>query len=466
MLFSSLEFLFLFLPLCLAIYFIVPTKARNAVLLLFSLVFYGFGEPVYLFLMVATILVDWFLGLAIERFAKTASSKKALLVLAVSLNILSLAFFKYYDFIVSFIPFASPLGLSLPIGISFYTFQSLTYVIDIYRENAKAATSPLLPATYITLFPQLIAGPIVKYNDIECDLRSRIHSLSSLTYGIRRFVIGLAKKVLLANTAGAMFESIKNSSSLYGTDTLGAWLCVIFFAFQIYFDFSGYSDMAIGLGKLFGFTFPENFNYPYISVSITDFWRRWHITLSSFFRDYLYIPLGGNRRGKLRTYINLFIVWSATGIWHGAGINFLLWGLYFFILLSTEKLFLLTLLKKLPKFFCHIYAIVAILFGWLIFASDGITLSASEAFNLAKAMLGISSPLFSSYSLYEFKRNLLPIAIMCAASIPAFSKLGQKLLDSNSIGKAVTNLLSSVLFILCTAYLVSSGYNPFLYFRF
>ena len=354
----------------------------------------------------------------------------------------------------------------MPIGISFYTFQSLTYVIDIYRENAKAATSPLLPATYITLFPQLIAGPIVKYNDIECDLRSRIHSLSSLTSGIRRFVIGLAKKVLLANTAGAMFESIKNSSSLYGTDTLGAWLCVIFFAFQIYFDFSGYSDMAIGLGKLFGFTFPENFNYPYISVSITDFWKRWHITLSSFFRDYLYIPLGGNRRGKLRTYINLFIVWSATGIWHGAGINFLLWGLYFFILLSTEKLFLLTLLKKLPKFFCHIYAIVAILFGWLIFASDGITLSASEAFNLAKAMLGISSPLFSSYSLYEFKRNLLPIAIMCAASIPAFSKLGQKLLDSNSIGKAVTNLLSSVLFILCTAYLVSSGYNPFLYFRF
>ena len=466
MLFSSLEFLFLFLPLCLLVYCLFPRGARNIVLLVFSLIFYGFGEPVYLLLMVGTTLADWFFGLAIERYAKTANAKKAILALAITLNILSLAFFKYYDFIVSFIPFASPLGLSLPIGISFYTFQSLTYVVDIYRENAKAATSPLLPATYITLFPQLVAGPIVKYNDIEGELRSRTLSLPALTYGIRRFIIGLAKKVLLANTAGAIFESLANSASLYGTDTLGAWLCVIFFSFQIYFDFSGYSDMAIGLGKLFGFSFPENFNYPYISTSVTDFWRRWHITLSSFFRDYLYIPLGGNRHGKARTYLNLFVVWSATGIWHGAGINFLLWGIYFFLLLSIEKLFLKNFLSAIPKFLRHAYALFAIVFGWLLFAADGVTLSSSEAINIARSMLGISSPLASRYSIYELKRNLLPFILMCAASLPVFSRLGRKLLDLNWLGRAISNAFCSALFLLCVAYLVSSGYNPFLYFKF
>ena len=466
MLFSSLEFLFLFLPLTLTIYYLSPKYARNAVLLFFSLVFYGFGEPVYLLLMVATIVVDWLFGLSIERYAKTIRAKRLLLAVAVLVNILSLSFFKYYDLIASLFPFLSPLGLSLPIGISFYTFQALTYVIEIYRKSAKAATSPLLPATYITLFPQLIAGPIVKYNDIEAELLSRSTSLSSISGGIRRFTVGLAKKVLLANTAGEMFEGLAKGASLYGEDSLGAWLCVIFFAFQIYFDFSGYSDMAIGLGGLFGFTFPENFNYPYIASSITDFWRRWHITLSSFFRDYLYIPLGGNRKGRIRTYLNLLIVWSATGIWHGAGINFLLWGLYFFLLLSAEKLFLQRLLEKLPKFMRHGYTIVAILFGWLIFAADGTSLTKNTSLTIARAMLFISTPLSSSFSLYELKRNLLPLIIMSAASLPLFSRIGKRLVDGSAYGRAISNLFCSGLFILCIAYLVSSGYNPFLYFRF
>ena len=466
MLFSSLEFLFLFLPLTIAVYYLVPKCARNAVLLLFSLVFYAFGEPVYLILMIGTIVVDWLFGLSIERYAKTARAKRLLLALAVTVNILSLAFFKYYDLVASALPFRSPLGLSLPIGISFYTFQALTYVIDIYRKSARAAISPMLPATYITLFPQLIAGPIVKYNDIEGELLSRSHSLSSISDGTRRFIIGLAKKVLLANSAGEMFESLARGSSAYGQDTLGAWLCVIFFAFQIYFDFSGYSDMAIGLGKLFGFTFPENFSYPYIASSITDFWRRWHITLSSFFRDYLYIPLGGSRQGRLRTYLNLLIVWSATGIWHGAGINFLLWGLYFFLLLSAEKLFLHKLLEKLPKLVRHGYALVAILFGWLIFAADGISLTKNTALTIARAMLFISAPLSSSYSLYELKRNLLPLIVMSAASLPVFSCIGKRLLNKSAFGRAISNFFCLGLFIICIAYLVSSGYNPFLYFRF
>jgi alginate O-acetyltransferase complex protein AlgI len=241
---------------------------------------------------------------------------------------------------------------------------------------------------------------------------------------------------------------------------------VIFFSFQIYFDFSGYSDMAIGLGKLFGFTFPENFNYPYVASSITDFWRRWHITLSSFFRDYMYIPLGGSRRGRIRTYLNLLIVWSATGIWHGAGINFLLWGLYFFLLLSAEKLFLHKILEKLPKFMRHGYALVAILFGWLIFAADGISLTKNTALTIARAMLFISAPLSSSYSLYELKKNLLPLIVMSAVSLPIFSRIGKRLVDTSACGRAISNFFCSGLFILCIAYLVSSGYNPFLYFRF
>ena len=435
-------------------------------LLLFSLIFYAFGEPVYLFLMIATLLFDWLFGLLIEKYRSKKSRKKAILTIAVIFNLSLLGFFKYYDFFAGFIPFLEPIGLSLPVGISFYTFQALSYVIDIYRGEAKAARSPWLPATYVTLFPQLIAGPIIKYNDIEDSLTDRRHSVSLSAYGIRRFTVGLAKKVLLANTAGELWECFCANYSLYGADTLGAWLGVIFFAF----DFSGYSDMAIGLGKLFGFDFPENFNYPYISKSITEFWRRWHITLSSFFRDYVYIPLGGNRKSKARTYINLLTVWALTGLWHGAGVNFLIWGLYFFVILAIEKLFLLKLLKKLPSAVAHIYAIIAILFGWLIFASDGSpqSLSASLAFSVAKTMLGIGTPLASSLSLYELKRNLLPLIIMVAASLPIFAKLANKTAERVRLGSHFTvlqNTATAALFVLCVSYRVSSGYNPFLYFR-
>ena len=471
MLFSSLEFLFLFLPFCLLAYYISPSKARNIVLLVFSLLFYGFGEPIYLFLMIGTLLANWFFGMLIEKYSEQKRAARAVLVSAVAFNLLLLAFFKYYDFLTLRLNFAEPLGLSLPIGISFYTFQALSYVIDIYRLEARSAPSPLLPATYVTLFPQLIAGPIIKYNDLEGQLKKRTLSLTQIACGIRRFSVGLSKKVLLANTAGELWSDFCTSFSRTGSDTLGAWLGVIFFAFQIYFDFSGYSDMAIGLGKLFGFDFPENFNYPYVSKSITEFWRRWHITLSSWFRDYVYIPLGGNRRGKTRTYLNLFVVWSLTGLWHGAGINFLLWGIYFFLLLSLEKLFLLKLLCKLPDFVGHLYALLAILFGWLIFAADGSASSLTPALALecAKTMFGIGAPLFSDLSLYELKRNTLPLILMTAASLPCFAKLSRRALSSDrfmGFPALALNTASILIFFVSVAYLVNSGYNPFLYFRF
>ena len=477
MLFSSLEFLFLFLPLCLSAYYILPYKARNVILLVFSLIFYAFGEPIYLFLMVFTILSNYAFAILTERFSENKKKARAILAGAIVLNLAILGFFKYYDPIciaLSGIPtlsFIRPLGLSLPVGISFYTFQSLSYVIDVYRKESRASRSPLVPATYVTLFPQLIAGPIIKYNDIEGQIRERRHSLSLIADGIRRFSAGLAKKVLLANTAGELWQDMCIPIKMGNADTLGAWLAVIFFAFQIYFDFSGYSDMAIGLGKIFGFDFPENFNHPYISQSITEFWRRWHITLSSWFRDYVYISLGGNRRGKARMYLNLLIVWSLTGIWHGAGVNFLLWGLYFFILISIEKLFLLKLLKKIPRIFGHIYALVAILLGWLIFAADGTegSIDASSALYCARTMFGIGAPISSQLSRYELMRNLLPLVFMCSASLPYFKKLCLYAMRSERLQKYAVPLLNTaafLIFILCISYLVNSGYNPFLYFRF
>ena len=471
MLFSSLEFLFLFLPLCLFSYYILPKRFGNAVLLIFSLVFYAFGEPVYILLMIATVLFDWLFALLIQRYSERKRTAKLLLAAALVLNLSVLVFFKYYDLLAEYIPYASPLGLALPVGISFYTFQSLSYVIDSYRKDATASRSPLVPAVYVTLFPQLIAGPIITYNEIEGQIRKRAHSLSRIANGIRRFSVGLAKKVLLANTAGELWQDFCRRFALGGSDTLGAWLGVICFAFQIYFDFSGYSDMAIGLGRMFGFEFPENFNYPYISRSITDFWRRWHVTLSSWFRNYVYIPLGGNRRGRTRTYINLFIVWSLTGLWHGAGVNFLIWGLYFFVILSIEKLFLLKLLDRLPRPLCHAYALLAILFGWLIFAADGSggSLTPSLALKCAAAMLGIGAAPISSLSLYELARNLPVLLIMCAASTPMLKSLSKRLLRSKryrGFTAVALNLSAIFLVFISISYLVNSGYNPFLYFRF
>ena len=333
MLFSSLEFLFLFMLVTIPLYFLCPLRWRNVVLLAVSLIFYGWGEPIYVFLMAFTIAVDYLFGMLVEKYSSDAKKKKLMLILAVVINLGILGFFKYADFIINnirLIPgldFIKPMGLGLPIGISFYTFQALSYVIDIYRADAKAQKNIVNFGAYVTLFPQLIAGPIVRYKDVDDQLTYREHSVTLAASGVRTFIAGLCKKVLLANVAGELWRaySMLPEGEL---SVLGAWFGIICYSFQLYFDFSGYSDMAIGLGKIFGFRFLENFDYPYIAKSITDFWRRWHISLSSWFREYVYIPLGGNRCGVARTYINLFCVWLLTGIWHGANWNFILWGVY------------------------------------------------------------------------------------------------------------------------------------------
>ena len=475
MLFSSLEFIFLFLPVCAAIYFLVPLRAKNAVLLIFSLAFYGFGEPIYVFLMIFTVTADYIFGALVQRNLYRKRRAKAVLIISIIFNLGILAYFKYYSFFTEI--FSATLGISLPlgavpdlpIGISFYTFQAMSYVIDVYRGDAKAQRDPLILGTYVALFPQLIAGPIIRYGEIADQLNQREHSLVRATSGIRRFCVGLAKKCILANAAGELWSDFCGSFATgVHTSTLGAWMALIAFSFQIYFDFSGYSDMAIGLGRIFGFEFPENFNYPYTAKSITDFWRRWHITLSTWFREYVYIPLGGNRCTRARMYLNLLIVWSLTGIWHGAALNFLLWGLYYFLLLSIEKAFLLKALKKLPPLLSHLYSLTFIALGWLIFAADGGLLGVKGAVSLLGAMLGVrGTPLTTSGAIYDALRLLPFFLIMAIAATPIFKKLtdhaSQKFPNTASATQSALALLSLVI---STAYLVNSGYNPFLYFRF
>ena len=468
MVFSSLEFLFFYLPAVLLIYFLIPTKflaARNLMLLIVSLLFYGWSEPSYIWIMFLSIAVDYTCGRLVGKYKQTAPQKaKAALIASIVINISILAFFKYADFIIenlSLIPIFSglePLGLTLPVGISFYTFQTMSYTLDVYLGEAKVQKNVATFGSYVTMFPQLIAGPIVRYRDVDDALRSRQHTLENVAAGIKRFVCGLAKKVLLANTAGAFYESfvsgVESSPSV-----LGAWMGVVFFAFQIYFDFSGYSDMAIGLGKIMGFNFPENFNYPYISKSITDFWRRWHITLSTWFREYVYIPLGGNRKGKSRTFINLIIVWFLTGLWHGASWNFVLWGLYFAVILIVEKAFLGKLLSKLPAFLSHLYAIILIVFGWFIF----IWCDLQNPGEYLSAMF--TSNFVSQIAIYDLVRGLLFLAILIIASTKLPYTIYCKLKDKAFFG-IILSLVLPIVILLCTAYLVDSSYNPFLYFRF
>ena len=457
MLFSSVEFLFVFLPITLGVYFLCPLKFRNLWLFAASLLFYGFGEPIYLFLMLLTITADYFFGLLIER---SKARKRLWLTLGIIFNLSLLAFFKYFDMIVGAFSL-SPLGIALPIGISFYIFQATSYIIDVYRKEVAAARSFVNFGTYVSLFPQLIAGPIVKYRDIDKELTERTHTLSSTAKGVSVFCAGLAKKALLANPAGELYEYISKSR----TDTASLWLGLIFFSFQIYYDFSGYSDMAIGLGRIFGFSFPRNFNYPYISRSITEFWRRWHMTLSSWFREYVYIPLGGNRRGKLRTYINLFVVWSLTGLWHGASWNFLIWGIYFFVVLVIEKAFLLKLLDRIPKVIGHIYALIFILLGWVIFSADG---GAGEIVALFKTLFGATeSPFIGAMFKYDFVRNLPYLAFLAVGATPLPKRITERLETKSPRAYFITrNILCITSIILSTAYIVSTDYNPFLYFRF
>ncbi len=466
MLFSALEFLYLFLPLTLAVYFLSPSRAKNYVLLVASLVFYGIAEPRLLPLMLFVTLADYTLGILVWRAAERGKPRVSawLCAAAVAFNVSVLLVFKYLDSFLRIVG-ARPLGTELPVGISFYTFQALSYVIDVYRRAARVQKNPALFLTYVSLFPQLVAGPIVRYCEVDGELASRRHSVFACAEGARLFAVGLCKKILLANPAGEEFERMLGLFRVSPT-ALGAHLGLVFFAFQIYFDFSGYSDMARGLGKIFGFEFPENFRYPYISRSITEFWRRWHITLSSFFREYVYIPLGGNRRGSGRMYVNLLAVWALTGLWHGASLNFLVWGLYFFLLLVLEKTFLLKILGRMPRALSHLYTLSLIALGWLIFISDG-TLSVAEGWRYFLQLFGVGGPILGRTPLFELQRNLPMLVMLAFAATPCAQRLLGRLEGrAPVIHGALCSSLTVLALLLCTAYLASSGYNPFLYFKF
>ena len=458
MLFSSIEFIFFFLPLSLILYFAVPLRFRNATLLATSLAFYGWGEPRYVLLMIVTVLADYGFGLLVAR-----RHARLWLTVAVICNLASLGFFKYYDFFADLLGLPL-LGLSLPVGISFYTFQALSYVVDVYRGEAPQKSAVAF-GTYITMFPQLVAGPIVRYADIKDELTTRTSRPHRAAQGILRFVAGLGKKVLLANPAGEVFEHFSSMTGR-GLGTLGAWVGILFYALQIYFDFSAYSDMAIGLGHIFGFTFPENFNYPYCADSIRDFWRRWHISLSTWFREYVYIPLGGNRHGLARTLLNMLVVWSLTGLWHGAGWNFILWGLYYFLLLAAERLFLGRLLERLPRVLRHAYALFFILIGWVFFAHTDI----SQALAYLGTMLGVYGNAVSAGEIYELSRNLLPLGIMLLGCTPLPRRLFWRFVgDAPALPlsrRIAVTLVALFTLVLSTAYLADAAYNPFLYFRF
>ena len=456
MLFSSIEFIFFFLPLSLILYFAVPLRFRNAVLLGTSLLFYGWGEPIYVLLMIATVSADYIFGLLVAR-----RRSRAWLAVAVICNLATLGFFKYYDFFADLVGLPL-LGLSLPVGISFYTFQALSYVVDVYRGESPQKNAVAF-GTYITMFPQLVAGPIVRYSDIKNELAARTSTAERAASGILRFVTGLGKKVLLANPAGEVFEHFSAMTG-HGLGTLGAWVGILFYALQIYFDFSAYSDMAIGLGQILGFTFPENFNYPYCADSIRDFWRRWHISLSTWFREYVYIPLGGNRHGLPRTLLNMLIVWSLTGFWHGAGWNFLAWGLYYFLLLAAERLFLGRLLERLPRPLRHVYALFFILIGWVFFAHTDL----SEALMYLGTMFGIYGPAAAVGEVYDLTRNALPLAIMLLGCTPLPRRLFWLYSENSSpLPRRIAVTLGTLMvLVLSTAYLADSSYNPFLYFRF
>ena len=466
MVFSSTIFLCVYLPLVLLGYYICPKKGRNLFLLIASLVFYAWGEPKYVFLMIFSILVNYIFGRLMDKNRGRQKRMKLLLVLSVVIDIGLLSVFKYTDFIITNVNaiFGSSfdlLNIALPIGISFYTFQAMSYTIDVYRDDVRVQKNLIDFGMYITMFPQLIAGPIVRYADVQDQLAERSVTTADFSEGVMRFVVGLGKKVLLANQMGAVWSDIY---ALGGdVSALMAWTGAIAYTFQIYFDFSGYSDMAIGLGRMFGFKFPENFRYPYQSVSITDFWRRWHITLSTWFKEYLYIPLGGNRRGLARQALNLLIVWSLTGFWHGAGWNFVMWGLYYFVILFIEKLFLLKALDKLPKFFRHVYALVLIIIGWVIFASDDV----SVLLPYLGSMFGANGAI-GGMDVYTLFTKAVLLIICCIASTELPKKLF--LSAAGAMNEKAAFTLKSVLMIALLALsmilLIGDSYNPFLYFRF
>lgn len=466
MLFSSIPFLYYFLPLVLLIYFVVPRFLKNTVLLLSSLLFYAWGEPKYVFLMIFTVLTNYCLGLLIEKFRSTIWAR-IFVIFSLVFSLGLLGYFKYADFFIK--NFSALTGISvnllniaLPIGISFYTFQILSYTVDVYRGNVKAQKNPITLGTYIALFPQLIAGPIVRYSDIETQLSTRTHNFDKISLGIRRFVLGLSKKVILANTLGELCNTFHTTTD---NSVLFHWLFAIAYMLQVYFDFSGYSDMAIGLGKILGFDFCENFRYPFISSSISEFWRRWHISLGSWFRDYVYIPMGGNRVNKPRLLLNIFTVWFLTGFWHGAEWNFIVWGIYFCIFLLAEKFFLAEYLKK-AKVLSHIYVLFFTAISFVIFSAT----SMGNAFSLLGGMFGANNlPLLSAGFVYTLKNYGFVLIISILASTPVFVKLYGCLKSKKLAGTCLEFLeipALAVLLLTVTGYLVDGSFNPFLYFRF
>ncbi|MBS6942315.1 MAG: MBOAT family protein [Clostridiales bacterium] len=466
MVFASVPFLFVFLPAVLAAYFLCPRRWHNAVLLVFSLFFYAWGEPIYILLMLCSITVSFLAGRALGR-THTPARRRAVLSASVAYHLLTLGFFKYADFLIgtvnSLFGLSLPLlSLPLPIGISFYTFQTLSYIVDVNRGVCAPQRRWDWLAMYVSLFPQLIAGPIVRYQTVEQQIAHRTISRAQCAEGVRRFTAGLVKKVLLANNIGLVFTQIMGNGAL-PQSVLAAWVAVAAYTFQIYFDFAGYSDMAIGLGKLFGFTFEENFNLPYLSRSITEFWRRWHISLGTWFRDYVYIPLGGNRCGWGRQLFNIAVVWLLTGLWHGASWNFVLWGAYYAVLLMVEKLGLLRVLARLPRLLQHAYALFFIVVGWALFACTG----PGQLSGVFGSLFGLSGvPLYDASSLFLLKNNALLWLLLVFASTASFARLHTHLLSRRWYAEALCPLGLAAALLACTAFIVSGSFNPFLYFRF
>ena len=467
MLFSSISFLYYFLPATLLLYFLAPKKLKNTVLLLASLFFYAWGEQMLVVLFAGTILAGWVFGRLIEKFHKKRAVSAAFLWLSMILDIAVLGYFKYADFFINGINSVFGISLpllriTLPIGISFYMFQIISYTIDVYRRTVPARKNLIDFGAYVACFPQLIAGPIVRYSDIAVQLKNRIHTAEKIASGIRRFLIGLGKKVLIANALGeliVLFRSTQDSSVLY------YWLYAVSFTLQIYYDFSGYSDMAIGLGKILGFEFMENFNYPYISKSITEFWRRWHISLGSWFRDYVYIPLGGNKKGISRQLFNILVVWALTGLWHGAAMNFVLWGLFFAILLIFEKLGLKKIVEHHPVM-GHAYTLFTVVLGFVLFNASSLTQALNDLLSLFG---GRNLPLVSSEAIYYLRSYAVLFIIAIIGSTPVPKNLMtrmKKKKESSTILFLLETIFLLNLLLICTAYLVDGSFNPFLYFRF
>lgn len=465
MLFTSISFLYYFLPALIIIYFITPKKYKNIILLIASLIFYFYGEPKYVFLMILEIIIAYIGAILIDKYK---NQSKNILITTLFIHVFLLIIFKYTDFIIQTINEISNaniklLNIALPIGISFYTFQIISYVIDVYNGKAKVQHNIINLATYVSLFPQLVAGPIVRYQTIEKELDDRVHSFNNFAYGIRRFSIGLAKKVLIANALG---ELCTKAFALNEKTIIFYRIFGISYMLQLYFDFSAYSDMAIGLGRIFGFHFPENFNYPYISKSITEFWRRWHISLSTWFKDYVYIPLGGNKDGKYKQIRNILIVWLLTGIWHGANWTFLIWGLLFGIILIIEKIFLNKFMEKLPSFIRRLYVLFIVMILFVIFNSDNM----SVALTNIKGLFGMNGEVFINDYTLHYLKSYLPLLIIALFGSTPFIKILIDKLRKNKYVNNIINILEPILIVVIlvvvTSYLIDNSYNPFLYFRF